>query len=177
MLRYILPLSLFIALIIFLGIGLTRDPRLVPSPLIGKPVPEFALPRLQSADMEFNVNDLKGQVSLLNVWASWCASCRIEHPLLVEVARENILPIYGLNYKDTREDALAWLERFGNPYTASAFDEHGRVAIDLGVYGAPETYIIDRNGIIAYKHIGPISNKDWETKLQPLILSLQEQDS
>ena len=125
----------------------------------------------------FGLEDLKGQVSLLNVWASWCLSCRIEHPLLLEVAQSGLLPIYGLNYKDKREDAIAWLDRLGDPYTANAFDEAGLVGIDLGVYGAPETYLLDQDGRIAYKHIGPIGIKDWREKLLPVILQLQEQGS
>lgn len=175
--KAILPLVIFIGLVVVLAVGLSRDPRLVPSPLIGKPVPAFELPQLHDPGKNFGVNDLKGEVSLLNVWASWCASCRIEHPLLLEVAKQNTVPVYGLNYKDTREDAINWLNRLGDPYSAIAFDVEGKVGIDLGVYGAPETYIIDKNGIIAYKHIGPISAQDWQEKFLPVILKLKDMKS
>jgi cytochrome c biogenesis protein CcmG/thiol:disulfide interchange protein DsbE len=175
--KAVIPLVIFIGLVIVLAVGLNRDPRLVPSPLIGKPVPAFELPRLSDPQKTFGVDDLKGKVSLLNVWASWCASCRAEHPLLVEVAKQAAVPIYGLNYKDKREDALHWLDSLGNPYTAVAFDADGKVGIDLGVYGAPETYVIDKNGMIAYKHIGPISGRDWEEKFLPLIQKLENAKS
>ena len=175
--KTILPLVIFIGLVVVLAVGLSRDPRLVPSPLIGKPVPAFELPQLHDPEETFGVNDLKGEVSLLNVWASWCASCRIEHPLLLEVAKQSTVPVYGLNYKDTREDAINWLNRLGDPYSAIAFDVEGKVGIDLGVYGAPETYIIDQNGMIAYKHIGPISAQDWKEKFLPVILKLKDMKS
>lgn len=175
--KAVIPLVIFIGLVIVLAVGLNRDPRLVPSPLIGKPVPAFELPQLHDPEKTFGMNDLKGRVSLLNVWASWCASCRIEHPLLVEVAQQNTIPVYGLNYKDTRENAINWLDRLGDPYSAIAFDVEGKVGIDLGVYGAPETYIIDKNGMIAYKHIGPISVQDWQEKFLPVILKLKNANS
>lgn len=173
MLRFGVPLAAFIALVVFLGIGLTRDPSKVPSPLIGKPVPAFELPRLEAPQATLGLDDLKGQVSLLNVWGSWCVSCRVEHPFLMELAAARDVPIYGLNYKDERENALAWLERYGNPYTASAYDPKGRVGIDLGVYGAPETYIVGRDGTIAYKQIGPITAEIWREEMYPLIQRLR----
>lgn len=171
--RRVLPVVLFLVLVAILGYGLTRDPSLVSSPLIGKPVPDFSLPLLSDPQKNISNSDLRGTPYLLNIWASWCAACRVEHPLLVQLAEQGVLPIYGLNYRDTREDAQAWLERYGNPYTAVAFDEAGRVGMDLGVYGAPESYLVDRNGVIAYKHIGPITDEVWNGEMQPKLLELQ----
>ena len=172
--RYLIPLAIFILLIALFGLGLQYDPRKVPSPLIDKPVPAFALPELHSPDSTFTAENLKGQVSLLNVWASWCVACRQEHPLLVELSRSNIIAIYGLNYKDTREEALRWLNNYGDPYDLSIFDQSGKVGIDFGVYGVPETYLLDKNAIIRYKHIGPITQDILEKKLLPLIKQLKE---
>jgi cytochrome c biogenesis protein CcmG/thiol:disulfide interchange protein DsbE len=171
--RRTLPIFIFAVLLAILGYGLTRDPSLVSSPLIGKPVPDFSLPLLSEPQHTIDNYDLRGSVYLLNVWASWCASCRVEHPLLMQLAEQRMLPIYGLNYRDTREEATAWLERYGNPYEAVAFDAQGTVGLDLGVYGAPETYLVDRNNIIAYKHIGPITDEVWEQVLHPKIVELQ----
>jgi cytochrome c biogenesis protein CcmG, thiol:disulfide interchange protein DsbE len=171
--RRVLPVALFLVLVAILGYGLTRDPSLVSSPLIGKPVPDFSLPLLSEPQKNIGNNDLRGKVYLLNVWASWCVSCRVEHPFLMKLSEQGVLPIYGLNYRDSRENAQAWLERFGNPYELIAFDEHGRTAIDLGVTGAPETYLVDRNGVIAYKHIAPVTPEVWEKELQPRIVKLQ----
>jgi cytochrome c biogenesis protein CcmG/thiol:disulfide interchange protein DsbE len=171
--RFLLPLAVFIVMVIFLGIGLTLDPREVPSPFIGKPAPAFTLPQVADASKTLSPADLKGQVYLLNVWASWCVSCREEHPVLVELSKTKAVPIYGLNYKDEREDALGWLQRFGNPYTASAFDADGRVGINWGVYGVPETFVVDKQGIIRHKQTGPITPEILETKLLPLIRQLQ----
>ncbi len=173
--RYLVPLAIFIVLVIFLGVGLKMDPREVPSPLIGKPAPRFSLPQVVDADQAISSEALKGQVSLLNVWASWCASCRQEHPLLLDLARRNVVAIYGLNYKDQREDALAWLAQFGNPYQTSAFDADGKIGIDWGVYGVPETFLIDRQGIIRYKQTGPLTEAIIQEKLLPLIEELQKQ--
>ncbi|MGZ8219296.1 DsbE family thiol:disulfide interchange protein [Methylomagnum sp.] len=171
--RFLIPLAVFLVMVIFLGIGLTLDPREVPSPFIGKPAPAFTLPQVADASKTIAPADLKGQVYLLNVWASWCVSCREEHPVLVELAKTKAVPIYGLNYKDEREDALGWLQRFGNPYTASAFDADGRVGINWGVYGVPETFVVDKQGIIRHKQTGPITPEVLETKLLPLIRQLQ----
>lgn len=173
MVRYLIPLGIFIVLVVFLARGLQLDPHEVPSPLIGKSAPDFLLPQLQDANQQLGRKDLLGKVSLLNVWASWCVACREEHPVLVEIARSGVVNIYGLNYKDTREDALRWLAQFGNPYLTSAFDEQGKVGIDYGVYGVPETYIIDRQGIIRHKVIGPITQENWDKELLPLIRKLQ----
>ncbi len=175
MLKYLLPLGLFAALLILLGVGLTLNPREVPSPLVGRPAPTFTLPRLDDPETPFDSAErLRGRVSLFNVWASWCVACRQEHPFLMQLARQGVT-IYGLDYKDTREAGLQWLERLGNPYRAVAFDAAGKVAIDWGVYGVPETFVIDKQGVIRYKHIGPITPKDWEEKLGPLVAYLEKQ--
>jgi cytochrome c biogenesis protein CcmG/thiol:disulfide interchange protein DsbE len=171
--RYLIPLAVFAVMVIFLAIGLKLDPREVPSPFIGKPAPAFSLPQVADAGKTLSPADFKGQVALVNVWASWCVSCRQEHPVLLELARKNLVPIYGLNYKDEREGAQAWLKQFGNPYTASAFDADGRVGIDWGVYGVPETFVIDRGGIIRHKQTGPITPEILENTLLPLIRQLQ----
>ena len=176
MLRIVVPIIIagFIGLVIVLAIGLQRDPRLVPSPFIGKPLPTFSLPSLHDTTQTVSSDVFKGQISLLNVWASWCVSCRVEHPFLIELAKQQALPVYGLNYKDKREDAIRWLKQLGDPYAVIAFDELGRIGIDLGVYGAPETFLIDKNGIVTYKHIGPVTPEVWEKTFVPLILELQK---
>ena len=171
--RFLVPLGIFIVLLLFLAVGLRLDPRKVPSPLIDKPAPAFTLPRLDDPQQHVSEKDLLGKVWLLNVWASWCVSCREEHPVLVEFAKKNIVPIYGLNYKDERKDALAWLAQFGNPYTVSIMDADGRVGIDYGVYGVPETYVIDKQGVIRYKQIGPITPELLDAKILPLVRKLQ----
>ena len=168
------PIVLFVVLLAILGYGLTRDPSLVSSPLIGKPVPDFSLSLLNDPNITVGKPDLQGTPYLLNVWASWCAACRIEHPLLVQLAQQNLLPIHGLNYRDKREDARAWLARYGNPYDLVAFDETGALGLDLGVYGAPETFLVDRNNVIVYKQVGPITEKVWAEQLQPRIAELQK---
>jgi cytochrome c biogenesis protein CcmG/thiol:disulfide interchange protein DsbE len=171
--RYLVPLAVFLVLTVFLAIGLTLDPKEVPSPFIGKPAPEFTLPEVSDSTKTLNPRALKGQVFLLNVWASWCVSCRQEHSVLLELAKRNLVPLYGLNYKDERGSALRWLEQLGNPYIASGFDADGRVGIDWGVYGVPETFLIDRAGVVRYKHTGPLTRDVLETKLLPLIRQLQ----
>lgn len=171
--RYLIPLGVFLLLAVFLGVGLKLDPKKVPSPLVGKPAPEFKLARLREAQSTISHEDFKGKVSLLNVWATWCVSCRAEHGVLMELARADVVEIYGLNYKDVREDALRWLARYGDPYVDSAFDPDGRVGIDWGVYGTPETFVIDTDGIIRYKHIGPISAQDLQETILPLINELK----
>ena len=169
---FLIPLGAFLALAIVLAVGLKLDPREVPSPLIDKPAPKFALARLDDAGKTVRLDDLKGTAFILNVWASWCVACREEHPLLVEFAKSRVVPVYGLNYKDTRSDAGAWLARFGNPYDASFFDEDGRVGLDFGVYGVPETFIVDGNGVIRMKHIGPITPEVLANKIEPLLRKL-----
>ncbi len=171
--RFLLPLGVFVLLAVFLGIGLTLNPREVPSPLIDKPAPAFTLQQLHAPGKSLSAVDLKGQVWLLNVWASWCVSCREEHPLLVELGRANVVPIYGLNYKDKPEAAMAWLGEMGNPYKASIVDADGRVGIDYGVYGVPETFVIDREGIVRYKQIGPVTPQALKEKILPLVRKLQ----
>jgi len=158
---------------IFLGIGLTRDPRYVPSPLINKPVPAFDLPAVQGRTSGLSDKDLQGEVSLLNVFASWCVACREEHPFLMALSRQGDIPLHGLNYKDEPKDAAVWLDQFGDPYTRTGADVEGRVGIDWGVYGVPETFVIDKNGRIALKHVGPIFKKDWQGTIKPLIDKLR----
>ncbi|HYC35604.1 MAG TPA: DsbE family thiol:disulfide interchange protein [Usitatibacter sp.] len=170
--RYLVPLALFVALVAFFAVGLTRDPREVPSPFIGKPAPAFTLAQLHEAQRAFTPADMKGKVWLLNVWASWCVSCRVEHPLLVQLARSGVVPIVGLNYKDKREDGVAWLAKFGDPYVLSVHDLEGRVGIDYGVYGVPETFVIDKQGVIRYKQIGPVTAEALEKKIMPLLREL-----
>jgi cytochrome c biogenesis protein CcmG/thiol:disulfide interchange protein DsbE len=170
----LVPLLLFAGIALFLAIGLRLDPREVPSPLIGKPVPAFSLPPVRGRLLGLASTDLKGEVSLVNVFASWCVACRAEHPLLMRIQREGIVPVHGLNYKDRPDDAARWLDEMGDLYTRTGADLDGRVAIDWGVYGVPETFVIDRDGKIAYKHIGPISPSVWNQTLLPLIRRLQE---
>ena len=172
--KFLIPLALFIVLVIFLGIGLNRDPREVPSPLINKPAPAFEVAQLAQPTKTFSSASMKGQVWILNVWASWCVACREEHPVLVELAKSGVAPVIGLDYKDKREDALSMLQRQGDPYMLSAFDGNGRVGIDYGVYGVPETYIIDQAGIIRFKHIGPITMQVLNEKMYPLIRELKK---
>jgi len=173
MMRFMLPLVAFLVLAGFLYVGLGLNPREVPSPLIGKPAPAFTLPQLHEPNKQFSAQEMKGKVWLLNVWSSWCVSCREEHPVLVDLSRQNIVPVYGLDYKDKREDGEAWLERGGNPYVLSAMDAEGRVGIDYGVYGVPETYVIDKQGIIQYKEIGPVTPQNLKNKILPLVAQLQ----
>lgn len=175
MLRYLIPLGLFLVLVVFLAIGLGRDPHEVPSPLINKAAPTFRLPQLKEPSKTFSAEDMRGKVWILNVWASWCIACQDEHPLLIEYAKTNVVPIYGLNYKDKRDDALAWLDELGDPYVVSAADVDGRVAIDYGVYGAPETYVIDQSGTIRFKQIGPVTREVWSDKVLPLVQELNRQ--
>jgi cytochrome c biogenesis protein CcmG, thiol:disulfide interchange protein DsbE len=173
-LRYIVPLAIFLILVAFLGVGLTRDPREVPSPLIGKPAPAFDLERLHESGQRLTTADMKGQVWLLNVWASWCVSCRVEHPLLMQLAKGDVVPVIGLDYKDNADDGRAWLTQNGNPYQTSVVDRDGRVGIDWGVYGVPETFVVDRQGIIRYKQIGPVTVEALEQKILPLVRELQK---
>lgn len=170
----LIPLGLFIALVAFLLVGLRRDPHEVPSPLINKPAPAFQLPQLQEPAKIFSAQQLRGRVWVLNVWASWCVTCRDEHPFLIEFSKEGVVPIYGLDWKDDRATALQWLGELGNPYVLSASDFDGRVAIDYGVYGAPESYLIDRDGVIRFKQVGPITREVWQEKILPLAKQLNQ---
>ena len=174
MTRFLLPLALFVGLVIFLAIGLRRDPHEVPSPLINKPAPAFQLPQLHEQAKTFSPQEMRGKVWLLNVWASWCISWREEHPVLLALSRSGEVPLYGLNYKDQRNDAIAWLDELGNPYLLSAADLDGRVGIDYGVYGAPETYLIDGDGVIRFKHIGPLTPAVLQNQLLPLVRNLNK---
>ena len=170
--RYLLPLLVFVVLLGFLAAGLSLKPREVPSPLVDKPAPAFSLPVLATPDKQLSLQDMRGKVWLLNVWASWCVACRIEHPLLVELAGTGAVPIVGLNYKDKRDDALGWLAKFGNPYVTSLSDTEGLVGIDYGVYGVPETFVIDKGGMIRMKHIGPVTPEVLRDDILPLVKRL-----
>jgi cytochrome c biogenesis protein CcmG/thiol:disulfide interchange protein DsbE len=171
-LKFGVPLLVFVLLAGFFAVGLMRDPREVPSPFIGKTAPAFKLEQLHDSARAFTPEDMKGKVWMLNVWASWCVSCRIEHPLLVDMARRKVVPIVGLNYKDKRDDGVQWLQKFGNPYVMSAHDVEGKVGIDYGVYGVPETFVIDKQGLIRHKQIGPITPESLEKVILPLLREL-----
>ena len=173
MTRFAIPIAIFVALVALLGVGLKLDPREVPSPLIGKPAPHFELPQLRETTKTFTERDMRGKVWMLNVWASWCVSCREEHPVLLDLAASGAVPIYGLNYKDKREDGLAWLKGMGDPYQLSTYDFDGRVGIDYGVYAVPETYVIDKAGLIRYKRIGPLTPQIVKEKVLPLLRELE----
>jgi len=168
----LIPLAVFVAMLVFLGVGLKLDPREVPSPLIDKPVPTFSLQTLDEPSRLLSSADMRGQVWLLNVWASWCGGCREEHPTLVEFAQTRAVPIVGLNYKDQPDDARRWLGRLGNPYIASVSDLDGRTGIEFGVYGVPETFVIDKAGVIRHKQIGPITPDILRDTILPLVKKL-----
>ena len=172
--KTLIPLLIFAILVVFLAIGLTRDPHEIPSPLIGKPAPAFTAPVLDGAGAQFSAKDMLGKVWLLNTWASWCVACRQEHPLLVEFAKTKTIPVIGLDYKDQDADGLKWINRYGNPYDVSIADRDGRIGIDFGVYGVPESFLIDKNGVIRYKQIGPFTEEALRDKLLPLVRELQK---
>jgi len=173
MMRFLVPLVVFVVLVGFFWKGLELNPSDVPSPLIDKPAPAFSLQELENPAAKIGPADLRGKVWLLNVWASWCVSCREEHPVLLRYSKTGEVPIYGLNYKDVRKDATKWLQQFGNPYVVSGFDVDGQVGIDYGVYGVPETYVIDKQGIIRHKHIGPITDQVLRDEIVPIVRKLQ----
>ncbi len=173
--RFLLPLAAFLVVVGFLAVGLTLNPRELPSPLVGKPAPAFSLPQLHDQTKVFSPNEMAGKVWLLNFWASWCGGCKEEHPVLLQLAKSGEVPIYGVDYKDTRDEALTWLRQHGNPYPLTAVDEAGRVGINYGVYGVPETYVIDKAGVIRYKQIGPLREDTLKTKILPLVRELQNQ--
>ena len=173
--RFLLPLAVFAVRSAFLAAALSHDPRRLPSALIGQPAPAFDLPQLQPDGPRLSNADLKGQVWLLNVWASWCVSCRDEHALLVEFARRGVAPLYGLNYKDEPDAAREWISRSGNPYVASIVDGNGQVGIDYGVYGVPETFVIDKHGVVRYRHAGPLTAAALDTRIVPLVRRLQSE--
>ncbi len=168
------PLGLFLVLAGLFGVGLTMNPRDIPSPLIGKPVPEFSLPPVKGRTLGLSSADLKGEPSLVNVFASWCTACREEHPPLMDLKAKGVVPIHGLNYKDRPEDAERWLNELGDSYTRTGADINGRVAIEWGVYGVPETFVVDREGVIRYKHIGPVNQRILAEKILPLIEKLRQ---
>lgn len=170
--RFLIPLLIFGVLVGFLAVGLGLNPREVPSPFIGKPAPLFSLSQLHQPDSSFSPKDMQGQVWLLNVWASWCVSCRQEHPVLVDLARHKVAPIIGLDYKDERDPAKAWLAEHGDPYNFSIWDRDGKIGIDYGVYGVPETFVIDKAGIVRMKHIGPLTQAVVSEKIIPLVKEL-----
>lgn len=170
--RYVIPLGSFAVLLVFLAFGLRLKPQEVPSPFIGKPAPAFSLARLEDGGRQFTPQDMKGKVWLFNVWASWCTSCRAEHPVLVEFSKQAAVPIVGLDYMDQREDGNRWLGKFGNPYQLSVFDADGKVGTDYGVYGVPETFVIDKQGVIRLKLTGPVTPDVIRNTLLPLIEEL-----
>jgi cytochrome c biogenesis protein CcmG/thiol:disulfide interchange protein DsbE len=170
--RFLWPAVVFVVLAVLLGAGLQLNPREVPSPLIGKPAPAFAAPILSDPTQRIAREDLLGKVWMLNVWASWCGACKEEHPALLAFARRGLVPVYGLDYKDERQAGLAWLRAGGNPYTESIVDADGRIGIDFGVYGVPETFIIDRQGVIRFKHIGPLTPELLRDRVEPLLRQL-----
>ena len=170
--RFLIPLAIFAVMVAFLAVGLTLDPREVPSPLINKPAPPFQLPQLHAPDKTIAQKDMLGKVWMLNVWASWCVACREEHSTILAFARSGVIPVLGLNYKDERADGIAWLNRLGNPYLLSAYDRDGRIGIDYGVYGVPETYVIDKAGVIRYKRIGAVTPEILRDKILPLVKEL-----
>ena len=170
--RFLLPLGVLFPLLMLLGAGLGRDPQAIPSPLVGRPAPAFALAQLELPEKSFGPQDMKGKVWMLNVWASWCSSCRQEHPLLLDLAQRGVVPIVGLDYMDARPEGAKWLAQHGNPYQLSVLDANGKIGIDYGVYGVPETYVIDKLGVVRLKHTGPVTAEVIETKLLPLIKAL-----
>lgn len=170
--KFIIPIIIFAAIGVLLKVGLSLDPRHIPSPLIGKPLTDYSLPTVADENKLFGKKDMLGQVYLLNVWASWCVACRQEHPLLMDIRQQNLFPIIGVDNKDKRADALVFLGQLGNPYQVSVADRDGRLSIDLGVYGVPESFVIDRKGMIRYKHIGPISVQSLNETILPLMKQL-----
>ncbi|MGJ0431475.1 DsbE family thiol:disulfide interchange protein [Methylobacter sp.] len=177
MLKYIIPLVIFIVMAVFLAVGLNLNPRDIPSPLIDKPAPAFSAPKLGAPSETLSQADMKGKVWLFNVWASWCVSCRSEHPILNQLAQQKAAVIVGLNYKDEPDAAKNWLTQLGNPYDVSIMDQDGRIGIDWGVYGVPETFVIDKKGVIRYKHTGPVTSQDVQAIFLPLIAKLQAENS
>lgn len=171
MVRYVAPLVVFVLLVLVFikGLDPERDLNALPSPFLGNPAPQFDLPTLKDPAVRIASKDIDGELALVNVWATWCVGCRQEHDFLMQLSRQNILPIYGINWRDRREEALQWLVQLGDPYVASGFDGDGRVGIDWGVYGAPETFLIGKDGIVLHKHLGPLNQFIWEQDFVPLI--------
>lgn len=175
--RFVIPFFIFIVMVVFLWRSLSLKPNLIPSPLIDKPAPSFSLPLLTDPKLKTTEKDFIGHITLVNVWATWCYACQEEHEFLLKLSNHRDLMIYGLNYKDDARKASHWLSMYGNPYHIVAFDETGRIAIDWGVYGTPESFILDKKGIVRYKHIGPLSMDVWERELQPIIKKLESDPS
>ena len=172
--KYLIPLIAVVVLIPILILGLQSDPRELPSQYIGKPAPEFDLPTLKDPQKRVSTADLRGQVSLVNIWATWCAGCRAEHNFLMQLHREQVIPIYAINWRDNRPGALDWLAQLGDPYVASGFDEEGRVGIDWGVYGAPETFLVNAEGHVLFRYTGPLNRTVWDQEFAPRILELKQ---
>jgi cytochrome c biogenesis protein CcmG, thiol:disulfide interchange protein DsbE len=172
-LKYLLPALAFFVLAAFFYRGLFLDPRTVPSPLIGKPAPAFELEDLRLPEQTFAMSDMLGQPAVLNVWATWCAGCRQEHPFLMQLARSGEVALYGMNYRDERSKALDWLRRLGDPYLRVAYDPEGNGSLDWGVYGSPETFLLDPSGTVVYKHLGPLGPSVWEQKFRPRIAAMK----
>ncbi len=170
--RFILPVAIFTVLVGFFWIGLSKDPSEVPSPFIGKPAPTFSLSELKNPELTVSNLDLKGKPTLFNVWATWCVGCRQEHEMLMQLAAMDVVPIYGLNYRDDREDAKRWLKGLGDPYVAVGYDPDGAAGLDWGVYGAPETFLVDPAGVVVYKHLGPMTMSVWREQFMPRIQSM-----
>jgi cytochrome c biogenesis protein CcmG/thiol:disulfide interchange protein DsbE len=173
-LLYLVPALVFVGVAAVFAFGLTLNPSKIPSALIDKPVPEFSLPPVKGRTQGLSSSDLKGHVSLVNVFASWCVPCRAEHPIFLHLARANVVPVYGINYKDAPADAAKWLDELGDPYTRTGADLDGRVSIDWGVYGVPETFVVDRTGRIVHKHIGTLTPRDLNETILPLIEKLRQ---
>lgn len=170
-----IPLFILIGLLLVFSKGVMKEPKSLPSVLIGQAMPPFTLTQLDNANIVRTEKDFSGQVALVNVWATWCIGCEHEHPVLIDIAALDQVPIYGINYRDDQTAALLWLEKFGDPYVFTAFDPQAKMAIDWGVYGAPETFVIDAQGIIRYRHVGPITFSVWREVLLPLVLNLQRE--
>ncbi len=171
---FVIPVAAFLALVIWFAAGLGRDPGYIPSMLIDRPAPEFSLPPIAGRERGFSSGDFKGQVSMVNIFGSWCATCEIEHPMLMEIEQEGVAPIYGLDWKDEPGRGAEWLAERGDPYAAIGDDADGRVAIDFGVTGAPETFIVDSEGRVRHKHVGEITREDWALVLKPMIEDLKK---
>ena len=168
--RFLLPLVAVVVFIPILILGLNTDPRKLPSPYIGKPAPQFELPGLKDPSITVNTASLEGRMTLVNIWATWCVGCRAEHQYLMQLAQQGTIPIYGINWRDSRTQALSWLEQLGDPYVVSGFEADARVGIDWGAYGAPESFLVNPQGIVLYRFAGPLNQAIWEREFQPRIL-------
>ena len=173
---YLLPLGIFLILAVYFAVGLTKDPRKLPSTLINREVPAFNLPAIQGYERGFSSKDLLGQVTLVNIFGSWCVACLAEHPFLMKLKKDNVIPIYGIDWREKSDGAATkWLQRHGDPYTLIGDDRDSRVSIDFGVTGAPESFIVDKKGVVRYKHIGPIYPETWADTLLPIVEELRKE--